>query len=1113
MVDVDDYLKGKIKGTRAPHIHGVTEHWGNFEDFSTSTHQWYGIDKPTTRGQHGGVGAFVSHKLAKFTHILTEYSTHNAMWLQLTTDTDPIYIAVVYAPPNQNALLDEIVQSLQETFAILSSHGKILIMGDFNCRLGSLTRDKSTNPARANILKHFLTTTKSIPLKNDQSEHWTCNTSTGKSVNDLFILSKSEIKNCHDYKVFKDHSFGSDHSLLTFRWTINLTAPVQQDWITHFLSRIDWTNNDTRQQYTTSIEPDLRAWLTQFTNLNFTQTIDKATSKLVEIIQTALSKLRKKRKIHKQKHSNQQYNPALIQLRQERNANIKLLNEHSDLTSRQHLHAKTQQIQQKINELSTYLENKKMAVVWEDVLKKKENQNMKEYWKLIKNIRKKNTRNFPTIMEDQHGNKQTEKHKILKIFQDRYTKVSQAKDEEAVAYNNFLENIKIDSTRSQINETYANIQTTFTNHKLELPNHVVNSPIIPEEIEIAIKKSKKNISAGSSTISSEALQNGGPLLLQALHVLFTAWWNVGYTPKTMQKATIIPLHKKGSLLKPENYRPISLLDSIFKTYEKVLEKRLRALVLEEELLSPLQMGAIQQSGTTEALFQLLSAVHTNQTANNNVFLTFLDLSKAFDRVWRAGLWTKLWTMGVKGSLLRALHSTYENQSFQVKIGGHTSQQSKCLNGLRQGSVLSPLLFSLLFSTVVDHLDKDKGIPIDNQERHLIHTQLFVDDTIILHNRESDIPKQISAFNNFAAVWGTVLNIDKTCILSTTKLTNKNNWLEKLNMKNAHSNLTRYLGVYLSLKNNTFNQHFDKAISKARKTFFQIYSQGLKKECVSPPEALKLYKILVLPQLTFALEVITPSAGVIKKVNDFLAYTLKILLGIPLTAPNESVLWEADVPDFQIQEEIAKLRFHRKILLNPLRHVDVYEQGNYLFDINQKILQKWGLSTIGNFLSKPTTSKFSWKTIVSKQSTIQRTQLMKQFNPAFLTIKPHVGVVPQLLQLRPDLRSAILIARHSVPAQNPCLHCPQKPWYNPAFHYIFECSNPITQKYRIVLLLECKAKLGSGTSNLTKQELFQILLGKPCLYLSNNDTTLIQKVAHHLLSSFGDTEFSKEGFYN
>ena len=59
-------------------------------------------------------------------------------------------------------------------------------MGDFNCRLGSITRDKMVSP-RGNLLKDFFKTTKSSPLSNQQVYHWTCYTWNGQSVNNILL--------------------------------------------------------------------------------------------------------------------------------------------------------------------------------------------------------------------------------------------------------------------------------------------------------------------------------------------------------------------------------------------------------------------------------------------------------------------------------------------------------------------------------------------------------------------------------------------------------------------------------------------------------------------------------------------------------------------------------------------------------------------------------------------------------------------------------------------------------------------------------------------------------------------------------------------------------------
>ena len=96
-------------------------------------------------------------------------------------------------------------------------------------------------------------------------------------------------------------------------------------------------------------------------------------------------------------------------------------------------------------------------------------------------------------MEDQHGNKQTEKSKILRIFQDRYNNVFQAKDIEATTYNEFLNstNLNINRTRDDIIQSYSQLKKSFEQQNLEQPNCVTNSPIIQDEITSALKSSKK----------------------------------------------------------------------------------------------------------------------------------------------------------------------------------------------------------------------------------------------------------------------------------------------------------------------------------------------------------------------------------------------------------------------------------------------------------------------------------------------------------------------------------------------------------------------------------------------------------------------------------------------
>ena len=187
--------------------------------------------------------------------------------------------------------------------------------------------------------------------------------------------------------------------------------------------------------------------------------------------------------------------------------------------------------------------------------------------------------------------------------------------------------------------------------------------------------------------------------------------------------------------------------------------------------------------------------------------------------------------------------------------------------------------------------------------------MFVDDTILLTNNEDDIQTQFHRFNKFASICG-----DQSMILSTDNIKNDGQWLIETGMEEAPTKRFKYPGLWFTLDNSTWNQHFAKTISSAKKSFFYLYAKGLKKGHIEPSEALTLFKRLIITKLTYCAEVITPSVAAIHKVNDSFALAVKRMLGIPMSATTQPVLWEADITDFPLQLEMAKLRFHRKMVV-------------------------------------------------------------------------------------------------------------------------------------------------------------------------------------------------------
>ena len=1067
--DIEDVLSGSIKGVQQPLIYGIVEHWGNNNIVNTQNHVWFGIDRPDKDGMYGGVGAFVHRKISDLTRILTEHSDHNVVWLRTVTTNKPFFTAVVYSNPKDDNLLRSVLSRIEATYAVLIGLGPVLIMGDFNCRLGKLTRDKALDQGRANILKDFFVTTKTRPLVNQQQDHWTCYKNGGHSVADLFIVEKSESINCKYYTVHKDHHFGSDHALMTFRWNLDVNFQQQDPWKTYSLTQIDWDDEATVKAFTAKLYPLLVQWKTQvgYPNLSAVTQPTSITNSLVTCLEEALKAVRKLRKSPTTLKFMKTNSTLLTELRGNRQVETQNFHSSLDPAHRSVIGNKLLHLQNLIEAETLRIGDAKVRLVWDKILEEKDAGKTNTYWKMVSNIRKKKEADIIKFVLDPEGKHISKPQGIVNELAKNYQSVAEGTDEDAVNFRKLNDGIfssrSYSDTKSKVRKIYFGeaLKSMSSVDDATLPS---NSLLTLEELVASIKTAGRNKSTGLKAIPNEALSRGGRPLLECLLFVFNAWWTKGITPTCMQTSAITPVYKeKGDRSDPKSYRPISLLESLFKTYEKILESRLRALASENGLIPPQQMGAMKGFGTTEAIFQLLSATTFNRNRGSPVFMTLLDLSKAYDRVWRTGLWARLWSIGVKGSLLRALHSTYSSPTSVVKVGDYTSPPFTSADGLRQGSVLSPLLFILLISDVANALDRRKGVPTLSGD--LFHCQLFVDDTILLTQKESDIPVQINSFNKFAAVWGSVLNISKTVILSTTKIANEDDWLDDYLMEKSPANIARYLGVWISLKNYSWNQHFDIVISKARKAYFYLKTIGLRKECLSAIESIFLFKVLILPKLFFAAEVILPSEAVMSKVDNFIGYCVQDLLGIPFNASAKTALWEANLPSFKHQLYSARLRFHWKISREP-KYQDVYAQGNYLYDANSKILLEMNLTTS----SLQATGKFTWKSTVRKAIDHHRQAVFKLQCPGFAVLKPNLVINSELLNLKAMLRMHLMNARHSLGTPYQCT-CKPSICLNQSLHLLTECTRADVLPRRTALAI-------------------QLLMRQPNLDLTDSATTYL-----------------------
>jgi hypothetical protein len=162
----------------------------------------------------------------------------------------------------------------------------------------------------------------------------------------------------------------------------------------------------------------------------------------------------------------------------------------------------------------------------------------------------------------------------------------------------------------------------------------------------------------------------------------------------------IPKNRKKSLNDSSNYRSIAISSILLKIFDKVV------LATHSQVLSTsnLQFGFKAKHSTTQCTFVLNEIIDYYMRNDSSVFVTLLDASKAFDRVNYIRLFSLLRRRGLCPLLTRFLLMLYAGQSLSVKWQEETSSPFGCRNGVKQGAVVSPVLFCIYMDTLLQRLE-------------------------------------------------------------------------------------------------------------------------------------------------------------------------------------------------------------------------------------------------------------------------------------------------------------------------------------------------------------------------------------------------------------------------
>lgn len=204
-------------------------------------------------------------------------------------------------------------------------------------------------------------------------------------------------------------------------------------------------------------------------------------------------------------------------------------------------------------------------------------------------------------------------------------------------------------------------------------------------------------------------------MLPHLEFLFNLILDSGYFPEMWSDGIIVPLHKKGNINIPQNYRGITLLSCTGKLFTSVLNKRLTLWAEEHAYYGKAQAGFRAGFSTTDHIFVLHALVNIFINNKKKLYAAFVDFQKAFDYVDHDALWVKLIRLKISSKMLRVLRNMYETVRSCVRTTEGLSDTFLCKIGVRQGESLSPFLLSMFICDMEQELARnpDTGIQVED----------------------------------------------------------------------------------------------------------------------------------------------------------------------------------------------------------------------------------------------------------------------------------------------------------------------------------------------------------------------------------------------------------------
>ena len=445
---------------------------------------------------------------------------------------------------------------------------------------------------------------------------------------------------------------------------------------------------------------------------------------------------------------------------------------------------------------------------------------------------------------------------------------------------------------------------------------MIKGPITCQEIEKAIRETKGNRAPGEDRITSDMLKADPATSAKCLVELFNRVWTEEKVPEDWQKGIIIKLPKKGDLTECGNWRGINLLSVPGKVFCRVLLHRIKASI--ERILREEQAGFRGGRSCVDQIFVLRTLIEQSLEWNSPLYINFIDFQKAFDSVHHTTLWNILRSYGFPEKVINILSSMYANNQCCVRHGGQLSEWFKVKTGVRQGCVISPLLFNIVIDWVMKRATSDRPRGITWKAFSHLEDEDFADDLALVSHAQRDMQEKTSRTETEADSTGLGISQPKSKVMRMNAVSQADIIVKGKGLENVQE--FKYLGSYLTADGGIEREVLTR-IALASAAFQKMRTIWNSRE-ISTTTKIKLYKSNVRSVLLYAAETWRTNKKIESKLRGFEGRCLRRILHIwwELRVTNKEVARRTGINC--IVEEVKRRRWRwlgHVLRMNRSRH--------------------------------------------------------------------------------------------------------------------------------------------------------------------------------------------------